>query len=116
MENRSGIYPSGDRVLIKPDEIEEVTKGGIVLPDKQRRDHQNAQTSGVLVAVGPDAWSDYKAAFAGIGDKVMFAKYGGLSVIGKDGKRYRVINDIDVTAIIDEGVTFNDFEARERYG
>lgn len=115
MDNKSGIHPSGDRVLIKPDKIEEKTKGGIVIAHTIAEQHMMAQTSGVLVATGPDCWSDYKQSFAGIGDRVMFAKYGGQVVIGKDGQEYRVLNDIDITAIIEEGVTFSDFEARKRF-
>ena len=116
MENRSGIYPSGDRVLVKPDPIEETTKGGIVIASTIAEKHFLAQTSGVLVATGVDCWSDYKEPFAQIDDRVMFAKYGGLDVVGKDGEHYRILNDTDITARIDEGVTFDGIEARKRMG
>lgn len=129
MTNESGIYPTGDRILVKPDEIEKTTKGGIVIPDTVAELHMDAQTSGTLVAIGPDAWTHfteswggaaeklrrgYSEPFANVGDKVMFAKFGGQRVWGKDGQEYRVLNDVDITAKIDEGVTFSDVESRKR--
>lgn len=115
MENKSGIYPSLDRVLIKPEEIEKVTPGGIVIPDTIEERHAMAQSIGTLVAVGPDAWSDYKGPAAKIGDRVIFAKYGGVAMNGSDGKPYRLMNDLDVTATCDEGVEFTDLKSRKPF-
>ena len=105
-ENKSGIEPTLDRILVRPDQIEETTAGGILIPPTVLELHMAAQTSGVLIAIGPDCWSDYKGPASVIGQKVMFAKYGGQSIWGKDGVEYRVLNDVDITANIDEGVTF----------
>jgi co-chaperonin GroES (HSP10) len=129
MENKSGIHPCGDRILVKPDEIEEVTEGGIVIPDQIKDHHMDAQTSGILVAVGPDAWNHFteynkdsitvrgfSRPFAQVGDKIMFAKFGGQKTWGKDGLEYRVLNDVDITAIIEEGVTFDAFNGRKKGG
>lgn len=130
MNNESGIYPCGDRILVRPDPIEEVTKGGIVIPSTVAEQHMDGQTSGTLIAVGLDAWTHfverdqaeylytkrgYSKPFAEPGDKIMFAKYGGQRVWGKDGVEYRILNDVDITAKIDEGVTFNDIESRKRF-
>lgn len=112
--NNSGVYPSLDRILVKPDEIEEVTPGGIVIPNTE--DYMNAQTAGILVAVGPDSWSDYSGPAAKVGDHVMFAKYNGQRVVGKDGVEYRILNDVDITAVIDEGVSFTGLEIRKPLG
>ena len=133
--NNSGIYPSGDRVVIRPDKLEEVTEGGIIIAKTVLDSHQHAQSTGILVAVGPDAWTHsvtlterfidgswkpverattgYREAFALIGDRVSFAKYGGLSVEGKDGIDYKVLNDTDITARISDKVSFNDVHARK---
>jgi chaperonin GroES len=123
MENTSGIYPCGDRILVKPDKIEK--KGLIEIPDTITGKHMEAQISGVLVAVGPDAWthyvkkgpsgtevSGYSGPYAKVGDKVMFAKYGGINLEGKDGELYRVLNDDDLLCKVDEGVTFSALETR----
>jgi chaperonin GroES len=125
--NKSGIHPSGDRVLIKPDEIEKKTEGGIIIPETVGELHAMAQSIGTFIEAGPDAYIDhvekdaegritkivgYKGHFAKPGDRVAFAKYGGLQVIGKDGETYRLMNDVDVTAVVEEGVNFTDIASR----
>lgn len=125
--NKSGIHPSGDRVLIRPDDIEEITEGGIIIPSTVGELHAMAQSIGTFIEAGPDAYIDhvekdaegkitkivgYKGHFAKPGDRVAFAKYGGLQVKGKDGVTYRIMNDVDVTAVVEEGVDFTDLKAR----
>lgn len=127
MENTSGIYPLGDRVLIRPDEIEKTSPGGIIIVDPEER-HAMAQSIGTVVAVGPDCWVDhvergpvgvttvgFSGPFAKPGDRVCFAKYGGLQVPGKDGQPYRIMNDVDITARVDEDVDFTDFKPRTAF-
>lgn len=130
MKNESGIHPSLDRVLIKPDDIEEKTEGGIIIPETVGELHAMAQSIGTFVEAGPDAYTQYveKDAEGRIvsirgyskpaakpGDRVAFAKYGGLQVEGKDGKVYRLMNDEDVTAVVDEGVSFTDLKSRKAF-
>jgi len=131
MQNTSGITPAGDRVLVKPDEVEKVTSGGIIIPETHGERYALAQTIGVVVAIGPDAWIDhvekdsegrivktqgYSKPFALPGDRVCFAKYGGLQVTGEDGQTYRIINDTDITAKVTEKVDFTDFKPRTSLG
>jgi chaperonin GroES len=138
MENKSGIFPSGNRVVVKPDEIEKKTESGIYIPDQVAEKHAMAQTTGVLVATGPDAFfhkveyverlidndfktverriSGYSEAFANIGDRIAFAKYGGLDVEGEDGNKYRILNDEDITARVNENVSFTDIKSRSPFG
>lgn len=133
MKNESGIHPALDRVLIKPDDIEEVTAGGIIIPGSVNERHAMAQSTGVLIEAGPDAWTDYtevrywpngvdvmsittrgyKGPAAKPGDRVAFAKYGGLQVEGSDGQVYRLMNDEDITAPIDAGVSFTELKSRK---
>lgn len=113
--NNSGIHPKGERILIKPEAVEKTSAGGIILVDKSVEQFANAQAFGTLVATGPDAWSDYKEPFAKVGDRVMFAKYGGLQVDGKDGEKYRLANDTDITATVDPEVEF-ELSGRKRFG
>ena len=125
--NKSGIHPSGDRVLIRPDDIEEITEGGIIIPSKVSELHAMAQSIGTFIEAGPDAYIDhvekdaegkitkivgYIRHFAKPGDRVAFAKYGGLQVTGKDGVTYRIMNDVDVTAVVEEDVHFTDLKSR----
>ncbi len=71
------LQPLGDRLVVKPIEREEVTKGGIVLPDTAKEKPQE----GEVVAVGPGRLSEDGKRIAmevKVGDVVIYAKYGGM--------------------------------------
>ena len=53
--------------------------------------------------------------FAEVGDRVIFAKYGGLQELGKDGNYYRVMKDKDITATCDKEVNFSSIASRESF-
>ena len=100
--NASGIHPKGHRVLILPDPVEEVTQSGIILSVGQERDRERLeQLKGTIVEVGDSAWLDQPSPWAKVGDHVIFGKYSGLIYDGDDEKEYRIINDLDVVAIVD---------------
>jgi len=118
-QNGSGIWPVGYRVLVRPDPIEETTAGGIIIAETIRDAHGQAQTTGTLVACGPDAWREFQGKWAKPGDKVLFAKYGGLMIEGLDGQQYRLLNDEQITAVADPAFRLTDvskIEKRQRYG
>lgn len=98
--NQSGIVPTGGHLLVLPDKVEEMTKGGIILPQETRDKEQNAATVGTLVAVGFGAWTDLDDGkpWAEVGDKVSYARYAGVSMVGQDKETYVLINDNDVLA------------------
>jgi chaperonin GroES len=93
------IKPLGDRVLIKQIDSEEVTKGGIVLPDTAKEKPQE----GEVLAVGPGKLLDngQRAPMeVKEGDRVLFAKYAG-SEIKQGGEEYMILNsERDILAII----------------
>ena len=102
MTNTSGIHPKGHRVLILPDPVEEVTQSGIILSVGENRDRERlAQLKGTIVELGNTAWLDQPSPWANEGDHVIFGKYSGLIYQGADDKEYRIINDLDVVAIVD---------------
>ena len=102
MQNTSGIHPKGHRVLILPDPVEEVTQSGIILSVGENRDRERlAQLKGTIVELGNTAWLDQPSPWANEGDHVIFGKYSGLIYQGADEKEYRIINDVDVVAIVD---------------
>jgi chaperonin GroES len=71
------LQPLADRLVVKPIEREEVTKGGIVLPDTVKEKPQE----GEVLAVGPGRLSDDGKRIAmdvKVGDRVIYAKYGGI--------------------------------------
>jgi co-chaperonin GroES (HSP10) len=102
MQNTSGIHPKGHRVLILPDPVEEVSKSGIILSVGENRDRERlAQLKGTIVELGNTAWLDQPSPWANEGDHVIFGKYSGLIYQGADEKEYRIINDLDVVALVD---------------
>jgi co-chaperonin GroES (HSP10) len=116
LNNCNGISPSGYKVLIQPDEVkEEVSPGGIVIPESEREKYQNAQTTGVVRALGPYAWRDQPPEWAGIGDRILYDRYTGMSVSGEDGTEYRLINDTQVLAVISEEIKTGELERRTAY-
>jgi co-chaperonin GroES (HSP10) len=109
MSNESGINPVGWRVLIKPQEVREVSEGGIILTTEVTKDReQMGNTTGVVVAMGDQCYADEPTPWCVVGDKVIFAKYAGLLYLGKDGFKYRMINDKDITGTLDADVDLVD--------
>lgn len=99
MTNTSGIYPLEYKVLVKPNQVEEKSGGGIVYVDNSVKQEQNAQVNGVLIAVGSMAFSDCDVK-PDVGAKVLFAKYAGIyNLEADDNEEYRLMNDKDISAV-----------------
>ncbi len=102
--NPSGIHPTEFKVVIRPEEIEKITKGGIILPTSEAEKLQNAATEGTIIAVSPLAFSYEKwpEGFAPpkVGDRIVYSKYSGMKKKGKDGVEYIIMNDKDVVAVL----------------
>ncbi len=86
------IRPLGDRVLIKMQELEEKTSGGIFIPQTAQEKTQ----SGTVVAVGDDK----DAITVKAGQKVMYDKYAGTQV-KIDGTDHLILHMGDILAVID---------------
>ena len=101
--SESGITPRGHRVLVLPDEVVTKTASGIITSTgiAEFRE-QLAQVDGVVVAMGNTCFADQQEPWCQVGDRVVFGKYSGIMRDGKDGKKYRIINDLDVVATIDK--------------
>jgi chaperonin GroES len=93
------LKPLGDRVVVKPLEEEERTKGGIVLPDVAKEKPQH----GEILAVGPGALTEDGRRLpmdVKVGDRVLFAKYAGTEVkIGDE--EYLILRQSDILAIVE---------------
>jgi chaperonin GroES len=92
------IQPLGDRILIKPLEAEEKTKGGIVLPDTAKEKPQE----GKVVAVGKGRVLEsgkVEPIEVKVGDIVLYGKYSGTEIT-KDGDEYLFVKEEDILAII----------------
>jgi chaperonin GroES len=92
------IQPLGDRILIKPLEAEEKTKGGILLPDTAKEKPQE----GKVVAVGKGTVLEsgkVEPLEVKVGDIVLYGKYSGTEIT-KDGEEYLFVKAEDVLAIL----------------
>jgi chaperonin GroES len=90
------LQPLADRLVVKPIEREEVTKGGIVLPDTAKEKPQE----GEVVAVGPGRLSEDGKRITmdvKVGDIVVYAKYGGTE-IKIDDEELIILRESDILA------------------
>jgi chaperonin GroES len=91
------IRPLDDRILVEPLEEDEVTAGGIVLPDAAREKPQR----GKIIAVGPGRLNesgDRTPVSVKRNDTVIFGKYGGTE-IKIDGKEFKILREDDILAV-----------------
>lgn len=92
------LQPLGDRVLVKPLEAEEKTKGGILLPDTAKEKPQE----GKVVAVGKGKVMEngkVEPLEVKVGDIVLYGKYSGAE-ISKEGDEYLFVKEDDILAIV----------------
>lgn len=92
------IEPVEYKVLVLPEVVESKTEGGIYLPEQAKEKNQIAQCKAQVIAIGGNAFEEWKGAIPQVGDTVYIAKYAGY-LIDRDGKQYRLINDKDIAAI-----------------
>lgn len=94
------IKPLGNRLVVEPIEQEEVTAGGIVLPETAKEKPQK----GNVLSVGPGDRNDKGERVpmdVKKGDVVLFAKYSGTE-IKYDSKKLLILRESDVLAIFSE--------------
>ncbi len=90
------LQPLADRLVVRPIEGEEKTKTGIYLPDTAKEKPQE----GEVIAVGPGRLSDEGKRIAmdvKVGDKVVYAKYGGTE-IKVDDEELMILRESDILA------------------
>lgn len=94
------LKPLADRIVVKPTAAEEVTKGGIVLPDTAKERPQE----GEVIATGPGKTLETTGVLVPmevkVGDKVIYSKYGGTQ-IKIAGEEYVILRQDDVLSIIE---------------
>ena len=93
------IKPLADRIIVKPLEAEEKTKGGIVLPETAKEKPQE----GKVVAVGKGKILDngqVQAPEVKVGDRVLYGKYSGNEITTKEGEELLIMREEDILAIV----------------
>lgn len=93
---KAKLEPLGDRVVIRPSKREEVTKGGILLPDTAKEKPQE----GEVIAAGPGKVTDEGTRIAmdvKVGDIVIYAKYAGTEY-KVDDEELIIVRESDILA------------------
>ena len=89
------LKPLGDRVIVKPSPLEEITKAGIILPDTADKEKK---AEGEVVAVG--SGEKVLKLNLKVGDKVVYSQYGG-SEFKLDDVEYKILGEDDVLAVLE---------------
>jgi len=93
------IRPLQDRIIVKRMEEEEMTKGGIIIPDSAKEKPMEGEViavgNGKILDNGQKSTPDVKA-----GDKVLFSKYAGTEV-KIDGEEHLIMREDDILGIIE---------------
>lgn len=92
------IRPLGDRVLVEPIDVKEVTKGGIIIPDAAKE----KPMEGKVIAIGKKRDEDGKEIpfDVKVNDKVLLPKYGGTEVKIND-KTFQLVREEDLLGVIE---------------
>ena len=100
MASKLKLKPLGGRVIIEPIEQEEITAGGIILPETAKEKPQE----GKVLAVGPGDRNEHSGERVPmdlkVGDKILFAKYSGTE-IKMDGKKLLILRESDILAVLE---------------
>ena len=99
VQNKSGITPLADRVVIDPTVPESVTSFGLIIPETASKEKPE---TGIVIAVGPGRVADdgsHVAVGVSVGDKVMFNKYG-YDEVKVNGKEYYIVSEQNILAIL----------------
>jgi len=95
------LKPLDDRIVVKPNEAEQTTASGLVIPDTAKEKPQQ----GEVLAVGPGRWSDDEGKHfqldVKVGNTVLYSKYGGTEVT-IDGQDLLILTSRDVLAIVEK--------------
>ncbi len=92
------IKPLADRVVVRPLEAEDKTKGGLYVPDTAKERPQQ----GEIVAVGPGRVTDDGKKVppeVKVGDRILYGKYSGTEV-NFEGTEYLIMRESDIFAIL----------------
>ncbi len=93
------LQPVGDRVVVERDESDEITAGGIVLPDNAK----DKPARGTVLAIGDGRLmtNGTRAPFqVKVGDRVLFTSYAG-EQFSMDDQEYLVMREDEILAILE---------------
>ena len=91
--SKSNLKPLADRVLVRPADAEEKTKGGLIIPDTAKE----KPMKGKVIAVGTGKKDEPMT--VKVGDNILYGKYAGTE-ISIDGEEYLIMRESDIFAIV----------------
>jgi chaperonin GroES len=93
------VRPLDDRVVVRPEEAEEKTKGGIVLPDTAKEKPARGQV--IAVGIGKLLENGKRSPVSvKVGDRVIYGKYSG-SEIKIDGVVHSILRENEILAVVE---------------
>jgi len=96
----TNIKPLRDRILVQPKPVEEVSKGGIIIPDVAK----DAPVEGTVLAVGNGILGrdgEHIPLNVSVGDNVLYKKTGSsITEIEQNGEKYLIMSEFDILAVI----------------
>jgi chaperonin GroES len=94
------LKPLDDRIVVEPNEAEQTTASGLVIPDTAKEKPQQ----GKVLAVGPgkraENTGDLIPLDISVGQTVLYSKYGGTEVT-VEGKDLLILSSRDVLAVVE---------------
>lgn len=114
------LEPAGHRVIVRPNPVAEVSKGGIVLVDQTKDNEKRATMEGVVYAVGFQAFKSHGVSavdesvrgvpWCKVGDTVVYSRYSGTDIgeelrkkVDPEAERLVIINDEDILTVVKSG-------------
>jgi len=95
------IKPLRDRILVQPKPVEEVSQGGIIIPDIAK----DSPVEGTVLAVGSGILSrdgEQIPLNVSVGDNVLYKKTGSsITEIEQDGEKYLIMSEFDILAVVE---------------
>lgn len=95
------IRPLRDKVIVKPRPVEEMSKGGIIIPDTAK----DAPVEGTVVAVGSGILNRDGNTIpleVKVGDNILYKKNGQTATeIETDGEKYFIMSEIDILSVVE---------------
>jgi chaperonin GroES len=93
------VKPLGDRIVVRREEAQEKTAGGIVLPDNAK----NKPQRGTVLAVGTGKMlkdGSRRPAQVNVGDKILFTSWAGDEYKDREGQQILIMREEDILAVL----------------
>jgi|688.fasta_scaffold164831_2 chaperonin GroES len=96
----TNIKPLRDKVLVRPKPVEEVSKGGIIIPETAK----DTPVEGTVIAVGSgiiNREGELILLDVEVGDNILYKKNGStITEIEQGGEKYLIMSEYDILAVI----------------